>query len=297
MPLCLGGVERDPSLVELKRVSRTKTHAEFLRRLATLLSSDESVVEPEALPVASALFQRFRALPQWSQRTASLDEKTRAVRDVVLKADDPENLLFTEIESVLPHEPDRAAAVFAALQNAQASYRTMLEQLRLAVARELAVSPETFEGLAERANTASGVSADLRLDAFAMRAAAFESGDGDVEGLASLLVHKPARNWSDRDFQQALFELAKLARRFKEAEVFAGVKGREPTAHAISVMVGLASSERPLHKSFEVTRAELAKANQLADELVQAIRSRKVASSVELAALARVVERLSEDAA
>lgn len=287
---------QDPSLVELRQVSRTKAHAEFLRRLATLLSSNEATIEPEALPVASALFQRFRALPPWSQRTASLDDKTRNVRDVVLKADDPEGLLFTDIEAALPNEVDRAATVFAALQSTEASYPAMLERLRLAVARELTVDPETFEGLEERAKTASGVSADLRLDAFAMRAAAFESGHGDVEGLASLLVHKPARNWSDRDFEQALFELAKLARRFKEAEVFAGVKGREPTAHAISVMVGLAASERPLHKSFEVTRAELAQANQIADKLVQVIRSQKVASSVELAALARVVERLSEEA-
>lgn len=287
---------QDPSLVEVRRVSRTKTHAEFLRRLAMLLSTEDAEVVPEALPVASMLFQRFKALPMWSQRTTSLDDKARRVRDVVLKANDPEALLFTDIETALPHEVDRAAAVYDALLRAETSYPDMLQRLRIAVARDLAVDPKTFKGIADRAHTAAGVSADLRLDAFSMRAAAFESGDGDIEGLASLLIHKPARNWSDRDFDQALFELAKLARRFKEAEVFAGVKGRTPTAQAISVMVGLASHERPLHRTFEVTDIEMAKADRIADALVRAIREENVASSVELAALARVMERLSEDA-
>lgn len=287
---------QDPSVVELRRVSRTNAHMEFLRRLSALLSAEDVTVESEALPVAAALFQRFKALPLWAQRTISLDEKTRSVRDLVLKANDPEALLFSDLEDVLPYEADRAAAVFQALSVAEASYANMLDRLRVAVATNLSVNANTFDGIDVRARNAVGVSAELRLDAFAMRVAAFETGDGDIEGLASLLVHKPARNWSDRDFEQALFELAKLSRRFKEAEVFAGVKGRAPTAQAISVIVGLTSQERPLHRTFEVTDAELGEANRIADALLQMIRTQNITPSVELAALARVVERLSEDA-
>ena len=62
-------------------------------------------------------------------------------------------------------------------------------------------------------------------------------------------------------------------------------------------MVGLASQERPLHRTFEVTDVEMKKADRIADTLLRAIRGEKVASSVELAALARVMERLSEDTA
>jgi hypothetical protein len=288
---------QDPALVELRRVSRTKAHEEFLRRLAMLLSTDDTIVEPESLPVASTLFQRFRGLPLWSQRTSSLDQKARQIRDMVLKANDPEALLFSDIEAVLPHEAERAASVFDALVTAEASYPKMMDRLRVAAARDLSVDPATFEGIETRAHTATGVSAELRLDAFAMRLAAFETGDGDIEGLASLLVHKPPRNWSDRDFEQALFELAKLSRRFKEAEAFARVKGRAPTAQAISVTVGLASLEQPLYRSFEVTDAELNEAHRIADALVRVIKDQTVDTSVQLAALARVMERLSEDAA
>src|SRR5690606_13606604 len=153
-----------------------------------------------------------------------LNGKALRVRDVVLKAIDPEALLFSDIEFALPNEGERAAAVSEALAACEASYPGMLKRLRDMAAQELSVDPATFEGIEARARNATGVSAELRLDAFAMRVAAFESGNGDIEGLASLLVHKPPRNWSDRDLEQGLFELAKLARRFKEAEAFARVK-------------------------------------------------------------------------
>ena len=82
---------------------------------------------------------------------------------------------LTDIETALPHEVDRAAAVYDALLRAETSYPDMLQRLRIAVARDLAVDPKTFKGIADRAHTAAGVSADLRLDAFSMRAAAFRT--------------------------------------------------------------------------------------------------------------------------
>jgi hypothetical protein len=128
-----------------------------------------------------------------------------------------------------------------------------------------------------------------------MRAGAFDAGNGDIEGLASLLIHKPPRNWSDREHEQASFELAKLARRFREAEAFAAVKGRAPTARAISVVVGLDPEAKPLFHTFEVSEQELVEAEQLADELIGRMKNSRRRSTVEFAALARMVERLSSD--
>lgn len=127
-----------------------------------------------------------------------------------------------------------------------------------------------------------------------MRAGAFEGGDGDIEGLASLLVHKPPRNWSDREQEQAMFELAKLSLRFREAETFAAVRGRSPTSQAISVMIGLDPKEKPLFHAFQVSEQELEAADKAADDLMAQLRGRGMRPAVELAALARLVERLSD---
>lgn len=286
---------QDPSSVELRRVFRSKRNEAFMLQLATLLSGESEQVPPEALPVASALFRRFKALPLWTQRTSHLSAGAQRVRDIVLKANDPEALLFSELASALKEEVEPAVAVTNALREAEAAYGLMLAQLRELLAEQLGVDGAAFAGLGPRAATAAGVTADLRLDAFAMRAGAFEAGEGDIEGLASLLVHKPPRNWSDREHEQAMFELAKLARRFREAEAFAAVKGRAPTARAISVVIGLDPEAQPLFHTFEVSDQELDEADRLAEDLIGRLRRGKQRSTVELAALARAVERLSFD--
>ncbi|MER9628677.1 hypothetical protein [Mesorhizobium sp. M0296] len=286
---------QEPKAIEFRRIVRSKKDDAFILQLSTLLSQTGDAIEAEALSVASALYQRFHALPVWTQRTTSLPLPVMRVRDVVLKARDPEALLFADLAKVLRDEVDPAVAVAKALAASEAAYPAMLAALKAAVANHLGVDPDTFEGLGIRAVTAAGVTADLRLDAFAMRAGAFEANEGDIEGLASLLVHKPPRNWSDREHEQALFELAKLARRFREAETFAGIKGRAPTSQAISVMVGLDPKEQPVFHTFEVTDKELAQAEELADDFLHRMRGRNLRSTVEFAALARIVERLSAE--
>jgi hypothetical protein len=286
---------QEPNAVEFRRVVRSANDDAFILRLAALLSQSGEPVEAEALSVASALYQRFHELPIWAQRTASLPVAVTLVRDVILKAKDPEALLFTDLTEVLKGEVDHAVAITKVLMACKAAYSEMLASLKGAVADQLGVEADTFEGLGIRAVTAAGVTADLRLDAFAMRASAFEGNEGDIEDLGSLLVHKSPRNWSDREHEQALFELAKLSRRFREAEVFAGVKGRAPTSQAISVMVGLGPKEQPIFHTFEVTDKELAQAEKLADDFLKRMRRRKLRSTIELAALARIVERLSTE--
>lgn len=284
---------QNPEAVELKRISRSRRDAAFVDRLARLLSTSDDVIEPQPLPVASRLFQSLRALPPWTQRTTTLSDATRRVRDVVLRAKDPEVLLFQDLPAALSADVDPAVAVADALVDASDAYERMLLDLRATLADQLGVDAETFAGIGPRATAVAGVTADLRFDAFAMRTGAFETGDGDIEGLASLLIHKPPRSWSDREHEQAVFEMAKLTRRFWEAEAFAGIKGRRPTAQAISVAVGLRSQETPLFRTFEVTEQEMAVANRLADVLLASLRVTTQRPTVELAALVRVVERLT----
>ncbi|WP_026782063.1 hypothetical protein [Pleomorphomonas koreensis] len=285
---------QDPVAIEFRHISRSKRDEAFIQQLAALLSTEAVPVEAKALPVASALYQRFHALPLWAQRTQTLPEKVRNVRDIVLKANDPEALLFSDLASALDGEPDPGVSVVAALNKTEYAYPKMLDTLRKGLAEHLGVDAKTFAGIGSRSLTASGVSAELRVDAFIMRAGAFEGGEGDIEGLASLLVHKPPRNWSDREQEQAMFELAKLCLRFREAETFAAVRGRSPTSQAISVMVGLNPKNKPLFHSFQVSEQELVAADKVAEDLMEQLRQKGMRPAVELAALARIVERLSD---
>jgi hypothetical protein len=279
---------QDPKAIRVKTIDRTMCEVEFLRGVALRLGI---AGEPMALPVAQALFQRFQALPAYVQRTERLSDRTKAVRNVVLKANDPEALLFDDLPA-LQLGTDLTEAIINSITEAEQAYPALLAELRQVLASALGADPTTFAGLAVRTQSVKGLTNDLRFDAFAIRAASFEMGKGEIEGLASLLIHKPPHNWSDRDREQALLELVRLGRRFKETETLAAMRDRSSTTEALSLIVGLDPGTPALLTSFELTESERKEANHLADRILDTLGRKETHSNVRLAALARVVASL-----
>ena len=276
---------QNPASIRLKTISRSIEQASFLTEVATRLGL---AADCSALRIAQRLFQTCHRLPPYAQRTTSLSAGACAVRDHILKADDPETLLFDGLTN-LPLGADPASAIVDALAAAEQAYPDLLGLLREALARTLGVDVGTFAGIGDRAKTVIGLTNDLRFDAFAVRVASFESGEDEIEGLASLLIHKPPRTWSDRDREQALLELARFGRRFREAEALATVRDRHTNTEALAVIVGLDPTKPALLTSFELTSDERKEASRLAQHLLKALDARPAQSSVRLAALARAV--------
>jgi hypothetical protein len=282
-----------PELFRLRHIDRSVRETAFLSGLAKLF---EVADVGGSMPVAQALFQRFERLTDYAQRTRTLGEDALTLRSVVLRASDPERLLFDDLPDAFG-ERLSAELVFAGLQDAEASYPALLERMRLALARALGVDPVTFSGVAERAASIRDLTNDYNLEAFAMRAAAFESGGGDVEGLISLLVHKPATAWSDRDREQALSDLAQFGRRFRELEALAVVRDRRSQTEALALVVGVDPSTPPLLQSFVLTEQEKVAAAALADRVLEVLGGEADMGHLRLAALARAVASLAADGA
>ncbi len=282
---------QNPGSIRLKTISRSVEQTSFLAAVATRLGLE---ADCSALRVAQRLFHNCHSLPPYAQRTTRLPAGACAVRDHILKADDPEALLFNGLTK-LPLGADPASAIVDALAAAEQAYPDLLALLCEALARALGVDAESFAGIEDRAKTVIGLTNDLRFDAFAVRAASFENGEGEIEGLASLLIHKPPRTWSDRDREQALFELARFGRRFREAEALSAVRDRHPNTEAVAVIVGLDPSKPPLLTSFELTSDERNEASRLAQHLLEALDARPAQGSVRLAALARAVASLARE--
>ncbi|TIU07876.1 MAG: hypothetical protein E5W44_20245, partial [Mesorhizobium sp.] len=69
----------------------------------------------------------------------------------MVKADDPERLLFDDLPAALG-EKLAPETVYHALEAAEASYPALLEELRLALAKALGIDALSFAGIAERAS-------------------------------------------------------------------------------------------------------------------------------------------------
>lgn len=280
---------QNPAVIRIKAVDRSTKQLGFLNTLAVKLGLGE---QAGPLPVAQALYQRCHALPSYAQRTSNINADMQAIRDAILKAEDPEKLLFRDLpDSALGL--NSASNIIDAITAAEQAYPELLFSLRQALARALGVDESTFSGVADRAKTVIGLTNDLRFDAFAMRAAAFEQGDGEIEGLASLLAHKPPQNWSDRDRQQAFLDLARFGRRFREVEALAVVRGRSSGTEALALVVGLDAATPALLTSFELTESEKRKASNLTERILAMLGTAPSQNNVRLAALARAVASLA----
>lgn len=275
-----------PAALRTRKLDRSVGQTAFLGGLAEAL---ELPGASPALPVAQALFRRFAKLPQYSKRTAALPPSALAVREAVLRSNDPETLLFEALPAALGDGRPEPAVVVAGLVACEEAYTALLAEVRTALARALGADALDFHGVARRAESIRNLTNDFAFEAFCTRAAAFDGGEGDLEGLASLLVHKPAHSWSDRDREQALLELARLGRRFREAEALASVRDRRSSTEAMALVVGVDPRLPPLLSTFELTEEEKVAATALADDLIARLSLSGPDRHLRLAALARAV--------
>lgn len=280
-----------PASFKLRKIDRSVRELAFLSGLAKLLGVEDA---DASLPIAAALFQRFEALPNFAKRTARIDEEARTIRSVVTKSDDPEKLLFDDLPAALG-DALTPEAIYGAIVAAEESYPALLAEVRLALGRALGIDPADFGGITERAAAIRGLTNDYNFDAFADRAAAVEQGTGDIESLVSVLLHRPARNWSDRDREEALTEIARYGRRFRELEALAVVRDRRSHTEALALVVGLDPKAPPLMRSFVLNEQEKATAAGMADRLVASLRADDRGSRLQLAALARAVAMVAAD--
>ncbi|RXF69996.1 ATP-binding protein [Hansschlegelia zhihuaiae] len=279
-----------PADFKFRIIDRTVRETAFLGSLASQLGVEDAST---SLPVAQALFQRFEALPVHAARTTRVSALAQTVRRTVLKSRDPEALLFDALPEALGDDL-AAETVHNALLECEATYPALLAEMRQAIARALGVVPNTFAGLTERAAAIKGLTNDYAFEAFADRVASLE-GHGDLEGALSVLLHRPAHGWSDRDREQALTEVARYGRRFRELEALAVVRDRRSHTETLALVVGLDPLTPPLLRSFELTDSEKQAAACLADHVLKVLQTDPDGRRLKLAALARAIAALAAE--
>ena len=281
---------QDPSAIVLKRAGRSENQLAFLSRLGEGLG----LTDMSAITVASAAFQRIDALRDFAKRTNLVSPDACRIRDAIKRADDPEALLFETLPG-LGIEGDLVEKTIASIEECEEAYNVLSRDLRHALAQAIGVPSDTFEGCLDRAKSIKGLSSDLKFEAFAMRAGELETGRGNLESVAGTLQPKPMRDWSDRNREGALSEVAQLGRRFRQAEAVALMRDRKSNTEAIALIVGVDPSQPPILQSFELSESEKETASKLADQIINDLGKREYGHELTLAALARAVAALTND--
>lgn len=290
---------QDPSRISLRWIVVDEQKTAILRGVAQVLNELGAAPQSmDPLEAARGLVALVFALPSWAQRTMRLGQTARAVRDTLLKANDPHRVLFVDLPAVL--EAKTAGTRFVEDLRAPTSelvgaYDALLRGIEDGMLAELDASRDDLPSLRARAETLEGISGDLRQEAFCARLAKHDGSRESMEGILSLAANKPPRDWNDRDIDAAKLEIAQASLRFRRDEAYVTVKGRKAKTEAIAVVIGAGPETRTLTRAFTVTEKHAPKVDMLADRLIADLRAQGMGTDLLLAALAKAGMRLSEE--
>jgi hypothetical protein len=184
-------------------------------------------------------------------------------------------------------------ALRAPLQELAGAYDKMLAEVEAKMLSALDARRDDLESLRARARSVSGISGDLQLDGFATRLANLDGSRGSLEGVLSLAAERPPRDWIDRHIDVAILELAKSARRFREAEAFVAVQGRPAHSEAIAVVIGAGSNTKAISRSFAITDRHRQTVEAKAQEIALMLEGQGLETDVLLAILAKAGLKLA----
>jgi len=277
---------QDPSRITWKYFEIDSVQKEMIGGLAKSLSMIlRRAVAEVPLELARALVSLVVDLPEWTKRTSQLSQRSKQVRQALLKATDPHRVLFMDLPAMLEEERGRSIveAITKCIAELNDAFPKMLRAVETKVFQVLD-HKGSIEDLRHRGATVTGISGDFRLDAFAVRLASYEGTISDIESLVSLAVNKPSRDWTDRDVELAFVQLGSWAFEFRKVETMAPLRDRPATRHAFAVVFGPGDGIAATSRSFDISSSDIHTVKRLADEF--RLRSDGVELDVFLAALA-----------
>lgn len=287
---------QDPERFALRWVAIDEEKNRILKGISKLLAElGENAGATEPLEAARGLVAMVFNLPEWARRTSTFGRTAKEIRDMLLKASDPHKVLFVDLPSLLGAVDGKAyvKALRTPLLELAGAYGKMLGEIEAKMLAALDASRDDLEALRERARSVSGISGDLQMDAFATRLVNFDGSQAALEGLLSLAAEKPPRDWVDRHIAVAILELAKFARRFREAEAFVTVQGRKAHSEAIALVIGTGSDTKTISRSFSISARHNKTVEAKASEVASMLEGQGLGTNVLLAILAKVSMKLA----
>ncbi|MCE5981975.1 ATP-binding protein [Pseudomonas sp. LF19] len=285
-----------PSRFTLRWIAIDEDKTEILEGIFRLLEEvGEKGGSADPLEAARGLVALIFNLPEWTRRTQRLGETAKAMRDMLLKANDPHKVLFVDLVSLLGAVDGESyvKALRSPLQEIATAYSKMLSEVETKMFEALDATPEGLESLRERAKSVAGVSGNFRLDGFSTRLASYDGSRNALEGILSLAADKPPRDWVDRHIDAAVLELVQFARRFREAEAFVSIKGRKARSEAIAVVIGSGPDTATISRSFSISDRHRKTVEDKADELALMLEGQGLETDVLLAILAKAGMKLA----
>jgi len=254
---------KSPERFDIQYCKISGVRAEIFVRLLALLevkpAADRNI---ELLDVVKELCVFVARLPGYVLNTHKLSPSALAVRDVILNAQDPAKLLFSDLPKACSCDPIGGEAsanklvqlfvqrVKAALDELRASWPELQERLRKQL-REAFDLVNSFHQsrmmLAARAQRILLTITDPKLRAFCLRLMDDKLPESEwLESLGSFLALKPPSKWHDAEEGVFNSELAQTAARFRHVESIVFGLGKS-SGNAIGIRLAITKADGAEH--------------------------------------------------
>jgi hypothetical protein len=246
---------KSPEKFSLQYCRVAGVRAAVFERLYKVLHPDRKKPEGAAiLDVVRPLCVFAAQLPDFVRKTSSLSQTAIAVREHLLRAEEPATLLFRHLPEACGGEPfegddtpnpSRVRKFVDRLHDALDELRICYPELLGRMKAEFVSAferPGGFEGVRETVASSARemivAVSEPQLKAFCLRLTDLALPEVEwLESLGSLLCSKPSSKWLDRDESAYREELARLVRLFRRVEstAFGGAAGGASRAMRVAI--------------------------------------------------------------
>lgn len=286
---------QDPKRVSWRFVKLDSSEQDILHTLATTLSKQlNKKISEDPLDSARALVSIVYSIPMWTRRTERLPTDTKKLRQLLLHASDPHKVLFVDIPTLLNTSnaneiAEKVSSATTQLVNAFSSrLKTIEANLLLALDHDTA----DWDMLNQRSKNINHVGADFKLEAFISRIGSYKGQIFDIEGLLTLAIGKPTKDWTDHDLDAGEVQLLQWSNAFRRLEVLAHLRNKSSSRRGIGVIFG---NEHAVTGSFDVAEKDQALIENISSQLISQLKTQDYKKEVFLAALAEAGAKILQD--
>ena len=265
-PISIDELLRIPGEFSVRYLTVSDEEKKLLEVLADEFARSRGKLIPtDILSVARAVVREFLILPTWTKRTGRVSQGAREIRTEVLRASDPNRLLFVILPKAIDTNEPRVIvnALLEALSELRESLPLMAQSLWIDLLLALGISedsPSSFEDLQRRADEILSFASDPGLRTLLLRLSSMTPFDeSSIEQKYSLIctaAGKTGRDFFDHDIDVAKKTLREWAFEFRKVELLSRLTTQSKRRVAITLGLGMPGQESSL-VTFDVDRTKI----------------------------------------
>ncbi|MCL6442971.1 MAG: ATP-binding protein [Alicyclobacillus sp.] len=255
-----------------------KAFVELMVRNGALAEFDSTT---DLLALVRPLVSFAHRLPEYTKTTKLLSQQATMVRQTLLNATEPADLLFCGLPAAVGFEPiddskqlplsEVVARIVTSIRELADCYPRLLRQIQSALFEAFGLhtadADVALNRLRERAMLLQNVINDLDFKAILWRMSQDIQPDKWIESVASVIMKKTPKNWFDRTLDDFRVELVSLERKFVHYETLASLYNNDLRERR-PIRIGITTPDVDFETVVNLSDIELEQARSTVNDLL-----------------------------